>query len=72
MSTEQRPPYPPEWRDTWFRPGEPGGVPSPMAKRATWAVIVRSVDAQAREEALSSLADTDTRLAKVAASVAAT
>lgn len=48
-----KPPYPPEWRGTWFRPGEPGGMPSPEAKQGAWAVIIQAVDNRVREEALT-------------------
>lgn len=47
---ERRSSYPPEWRGTWFRPGVPGGEPSPEAKRGAWATIIRAVDARVREE----------------------
>ena len=46
-----KPPYPPEWRGAWFRPGVPGGMPSLEAKVAAWGVLIKAEDRRVAEQA---------------------
>jgi len=38
--------FPPSWKGCGFRPGEPGGMPSPEATRAAIRILIRAVSEQ--------------------------